>query len=489
MVVSMLRKPFWFEYGLVAGLCFLLSLLFMPWLGSPVGGFMEDDSWFYAQIAFNWPRVGYPSFDGLDETSGFHLLWGGLLAMISWGLSIWTESKLVLASAIAALYLVIVWATVRLIGKGRSKGLILFIATTFLLLGAFYMETALLSLMLLVLHHSLNATSREQQSSPPFVVMFVSALCVLCRIDAVLILLVWASCLLNRRLSGYVLIGTALGIAIHFGGMFQIFGHWYSVSSQLKSNSAVHGLESGLPTDGLLVRTGLWILLTIWACSRALLAPRNAVTLGALLGTFSYTLLHLVFSNIRSWYFLPAYAVALLAATVSEPALTESRQRRQVQLVRGFAGLAIALWSYKALRFVAAEEKRIKAWSFVAEVQKRVPQKDAIYEIDASGFPGYWTERHIINGDGLVNSYDYARRLMQNDLGEYLKDEEICWLLTTARVASKSSSLLLSYGGLTLDDSQVTPVFPHSLKGSRRRTQLWKLKYPGCTSQANQNLR
>src|SRR5690606_31891993 len=89
---------------------------------------------------------------------------------------------------------------------------------------------------------------------------------------------------------------------------------------------------------------------------------------------------------------------------------------------------------------------------------------------------------HIINGDGLVNSYNYARRLMQNDLGEYLRDEGICWLITTQRVVTKKGAILLNYHGLSVDNALVTPVFPKSLKGSRRRTQLWKLKHPDCTS-------
>jgi hypothetical protein len=39
--------------------------------------------------------------------------------------------------------------------------------------------------------------------------------------------------------------------------------------------------------------------------------------------------------------------------------------------------------------------------------------KDAlIYQVDGSGYIGFMSQRHIVNGDGLVNTHDYAKKLL-----------------------------------------------------------------------------
>ena len=70
----------WSALWIVIGVACYFAL---PYLAGLRAGLLEDDSYFYAQIAFNWPRYGTFTFDGLDPTSGFHLLWGTLLSALS----------------------------------------------------------------------------------------------------------------------------------------------------------------------------------------------------------------------------------------------------------------------------------------------------------------------------------------------------------------------------------------------------------------------
>lgn len=489
MMISKVRGRLWIEYSLVAGLSSLLALAAMPWLGSPSRGFMEDDSWFYSQIAFLWPRVGFPTFDGLHQTSGFHLFWGGLLAGVSWIVSLWTSSKLVLASVLTALHVTILWASARLIARSAlHRKTLLVVAMTILSLGAFYMETAPLGLLLLVLLHRSRSLGHQADRSAAITLTLLAAAAGLCRVDALLILFVWGISAFHQRVSRPLLLGATLGLVLHGGAMFLVFGQFYSVSSMLKLSAALqasHGFP--LPKMGILVRLVVWLFVSTWAFSRARAVGR--VTVGALLGTSAFTLLHLLVSDMRSWYFLPGYAVALFVSAAPGPG-TESvtdglrsevfGPRGQMHFLRLALALSLALLAYRAVRFVGGTRERALAWEFVAGVRDTVPTGESIYEIDATGFPGFWSERPIINGDGLVNSYDYARRLQRDQLHGYLLEEGTCWLITTSRMMPKDPQRLIDYHGLVVSTSQATPVFPGKGGRPRRRTQLWRLNSQTC---------
>src|SRR6186997_3194204 len=41
--------------------------------------FFEDDAYFYLQIAWNLGRGAGSTFDGINVTNGYHLLWAALL--------------------------------------------------------------------------------------------------------------------------------------------------------------------------------------------------------------------------------------------------------------------------------------------------------------------------------------------------------------------------------------------------------------------------
>ncbi|UEM06455.1 hypothetical protein JL101_013790 [Skermanella rosea] len=100
------------------------SYLFIPALGLVLGafalnaasvfpnGFVEDDGYFYSRIAYNIGVHHLSSFDGVSVTSGYHLLWGWLLAAISWIAGLVTPSISVhLFAHLAAFYSMILLAS------------------------------------------------------------------------------------------------------------------------------------------------------------------------------------------------------------------------------------------------------------------------------------------------------------------------------------------------------------------------------------------
>lgn len=142
--------------------------------------------------------------------------------------------------------------------------------------------------------------------------------------------------------------------------------------------------------------------------------------------------------------------------------------------------LASLLVAYKGYVAFSSKAAAARTWQFPAEIEKRVPAAQRIYQMDASGFQGFWSGRTVINGDGLVNDREYGLRLLQGELDGYLEQQKICWIERTPRVAPARKALLLDYRGLQVHKSAARLVYPRSSKKKKGRTQLWKLRRPDC---------
>ena len=59
---------------------------------------------------------------------------------------------------------------------------------------------------------------------------------------------------------------------------------------------------------------------------------------------------------------------------------------------------------------------QINSAFFAKNLKTLVAEAEPVFQIDGSGFTGFFSERQLINGDGLVNSHAYARRLRANRL-------------------------------------------------------------------------
>ena len=277
---------FFFRYVGLFLLFSVLASLSMSWLALARGGLMVDDSWFYAQISYQWVRTGFPTFDGIHTTSGFHLAWGACLALVSWPVSWLTDSKLVHASVLCGAYLSVVWLICeRVAAVSMWPRRAHFVCFVFLLLGALLMESAALALVLVLLLERMVATAQDETRQMRWGVALV-ALGVLSRIDAVVLLVPWLLLEPRAQWRKVLTLGLLLGIGLQLGGMYLIFGEVFSVSSKIKAAAswgAAGELFPGGNKTGLLVKGVLWLALWGWALvsSIALASPARRSLLGA----------------------------------------------------------------------------------------------------------------------------------------------------------------------------------------------------------------
>ena len=455
-------------------------------------GLMYDDGYFYAQIAYNLGRLGASTFDGVNVTSGYHLPWGAALGLVSWLVGLLTPSKEAHLYAFQVLFAALALLTARSFFSRRIEQ---FCAVVLVVMGSLLMETLLLSCLLLMFAR-LQTRHPEAAERSDRTQLAIAFLVPLVRIDAALILAVYAALRAFDegiravlRLLGAVALGALAQVVL----MLAIFGEPFSVSAGIKARSAAPFSErvwdSLVGPEGIalgyLMRSGLFLglaLVTLSLCrvERRSLANRRLFSLGAGAALFSGG--HLVSHLIPFWCYLPAYLVLWYGLTRCElrsPTLSGIRRATVV----GVALLALAFCGHKLKLHVANHEIARGARDFVARIQDHVPEGGRIYQIDGAGFTGFFSERPVVDGDGLVNSYEYARRMREGRLAGILDEQQICYVITNRRAAD---GRLVDFGGLVVTESDVEEVFRTSTYGRFPTTDfvLFRRLAPACSEAA-----
>jgi len=462
--------------------------------GAPVG-LVLDDGLFYARIAMNLVTTGQPTFDGIHTTSGFHLLWEGILASLSWTLVGWSADPHHHMAAFLTLSLFLVLALSSEFADRPHHRLAL---ATLALSGHLLLETGLLVLLLLGMTRTLERIASGDGRRVDRAVLFAcAALIPLTRIDAlpVVLVLLAAPAVAGRwRVVGLGLVAAAAGTATQLGVMFALFGEPWSVSSMLRGHALVrHGASplwfnfftygAGLSARSLLV-TGMGsaaIALAWLHRDRA----RNLPLLWLGVGLATFTAGHLLLSHMRYWYFVPGLVgFGYVLARLDLPVGT-SRGIRALVLV-GLALLSVLYLGNKARRMVALADAQDATWSFLEEIGEHVPAGEAIYQEDGSGRTGVYSGRAVVNGDGLVNDYRYARRLMGGDLAGYLDEEGICYLIVNRASHPAPGEPLVDQGGLVVLPDQVVELTRSGAHGRTGQVNytLYRRLDPDCRARA-----
>lgn len=433
-------------------------------------GLMYDDGYFYAQIAHNLARLGVSTFDGVNVTSGYHLPWGALLALVSKLASLLTSDK----AAHLYAFQVVFAALALYVARTYYAGLIeRSCAVVLVVMGSLLMETLLLSCLLLAFARLETSPDRAGRGEGPRVAL--AFLVPLVRVDAALILAIHA--LLSARDGGLraglrILGAVAVGVLAQMAMMLSIFGEPFSVSASIKVSTAAPFSQrvwdslvgpEGV-TLGYAMRSALFLMLTVVTLTlcfveRHAAQNRRLLSLGA--GAAAFSGGHLVSHLIPFWCYLPAYLVlwfALTRCVLRRPALIGLRR----SAVGAVAVLALAFSGHKLLLHATNREISRGARDFADRIKDHVPPNGRIYQLDGSGFTGFFSERSVVNGDGLVNSYEYARRMREGRLAGILDEQHICYIITNRQPVD---GRLVDFAGLVVSVGDVEEVFRTSTYG------------------------
>lgn len=425
-------------------------------------GLTDDDAWFYARIAYELGTTGQPSFDGIHPTSGFHLLWGGFLGLTSAVVGIFSVDPEVHLYAHEFVYIFIALFVAATFAARPSDRFSLFALT---ILSTMLMETLIVGVLLLVFLRLWDEDGAMRAHSR--LALAVLALVPLARIDAAVIPLTIAAILLVVRrqkealaIAAAVALGTLAQIAL----MLAVFGEPFSVSSLIKTSNALPTLGTlvanvrgpGSLSPGFLLRALVFVILAVAVLARlvrdnATVAGATPAAVGLAAGVSLFTLVHLVAHRIPFWCYLPAYLVLFYLATRGD------RRDLPGRLTSLAIAALLALFLADKLLDVQRHRSVVQgARGFVAALAGVVPPGERIYQVDGSGFVGFFSGRHVINGDGLVNTYEYAERARRGALGGYLDEQDICFVVDN--INRGGADVIVDFGGLVIRQADVEEV-------------------------------
>jgi hypothetical protein len=464
---------------------FYEGMLLLKGLNFIIGKLLIDDAYYYLQVAWNTAQLGFVTFDGVHRTNGMQFLWAVIL--MAMGFLAGSRLALLYACLILAFCLnALCYIPLYRIGKATGRSLFTIVLgvawfnihLTHLNWYLSGMENSLHALVLWLLAARLIRSGGTGNRRELFTVSVLLVLNVWCRLDAAALsailycMFLWAQ---RKRLSVGAVAGsvaTALaGAGILLAGFYWMGGYPLPVSGLIKAAShtwsfaefpllAARGFEFVAPVKFLFPYSFPLALRTIWAplifgvlavgVSMASLRRRafwpysiRWVWCGFALGS----LVHLLYlSGLRvasytiwyqSGYFLfcalsLAIAAEQLAGWLKDrvkapPAAWRAMALAATLVYGGFSGV----WVWR--RAIEGEHPnnfsfaryRVALW-----IQENTQPTDVLAAFNA-GELAYFSERRVINLDGLVNDYAYYQKFIRGGgrLSDYLSANGVRYLV------------------------------------------------------------
>jgi len=403
--------------------------------------FLEDDAYFYLQIAWNIGTGHGSTFDGLHVTNGYHLLWMGMLAPTAWLAAALGLGKGAFVTLVCALGLTV--ALLSAVTTFRQPLTRMFAVLLFLFCGL-TMESTVLGALALVVGRMFLGEIRPGLTAT----IALAALLPLARIDFVWFVpaLAMLAAIDPRNPRALRLVpataGTTLGAVVHLLLERLLFGTWSSVSSAYKADLfADRGLallQSNVNHAGNQLRYAILIVL-MGVAAAMWRSQKKQAELYALAVVAAPIAVHTVVNSMRDWYFLPSLLLATLLASHA------CEQRPRLWTFTTASASAVMMGAFGAYLLVNASDWA-RARAFVEAANARLADDSVTFQVDGAGFTGWSLRGHVVNGDGLVNSWSYRELLLRNELGGYLAAIGATHVITNSH--SVGSPLLAWHGVL-----------------------------------------
>lgn len=436
-------------------LAFLISEEWLPRL-------FQDDAFFYFSIARNFAEEHGSTFDGLNLTNGYHPAWMFLLSIYHkltplqgmGGL----RSVIVLHTILNTLTWIVMAHTLRTLGV-RSKIVGLGVITAIFVVGFsnYGMEASLwlLTFWLVVLTFYRVATGQGGYLPAAAAVVLAFG----ARSDSILFV---APLALVTTMEAYrrsrvpktlVLSGLALwlpfiaGLAVQAAVNMHYFGDPRTISSSLKTNpigqqfALLGTAERGI---NALMHKGVFVAVFLLALYFSILLlrklkeadDRQSARFLLALNVYVLAFLSLIALTLRepprTWYYTVAFTILIGAA-----AWLRSRSESQSNTSFAVASAAVCIASLLALFKLYGSSPRGNALATAAWVRQNLGPDEAAFVSDGSGIVNYFAERHVINGDGLVNNFEYQRYVREKRVREYLEKNRVRYVLANVNSPDK----------------------------------------------------
>lgn len=425
-------------------------------VGYIAGALTTDDTYYYLQTAWNLKQLGFPTFDGLNPTNGVQFLWFWIVYL----LALVAPTKLVLLWLTMILYFLLnsicylfIWKLTETLQQPElalpmaSAWIFLSFGTDIYSVG---MENSLHALIFWVIVWQVMVFLMEtQQDRKPVRFIIVTAFLVLnvwTRIDAAIFSsILYCCCLLKlgiRKNYQYILASLLLaliGLIIQLFSFQQMGGTWLPISSLVKQTWGTHLKLAELLTSRLLLAV---ILLTALELLINRYLPQKMALRWLWYSLWLGVILHvLVTDQIKAyeqflWYISPSliFLTITLAYFLDGFGQVVTRfnpvGRRVFLVVSCFPIILLSIFFFSVRstdNLFPGHKLRYHTALWMAE---HLPAEARLASWNA-GIMGYFSERTVINLDGLINGADYYHRVVVGPLTweEYVREQEVDYIV------------------------------------------------------------
>lgn len=429
-------------------------------------GFMADDSYFYSQIAYNLGVNKFSSWDGLNLTNSYHILWMGIISLCSLILSFFTETKETHLFGHTVVYLLIMFYFLK---KYSDKVIDIFVLAGIVVSGYILMENLIVIFLLFLIYKEIIKYQNQKKFSYLLILSFF--LIPLARIDTIaLVGFIPLILLIRSRDKFYFFLLTALffGLIFNFLIYHIIAGEFYSVSSYVKMNQNITNtmehrivknvLYSNLMPLGWLtlkMRGYILILFFIFFLINIFFLKKKQSSLfyGFFLGLYSYFFIQLFLNYIDTWYYSVMFGSLFILFKISNFGFYW--KNTQIFIFYAFILLLFFGKFYNSYKYYDYRTEYIKE---IKQIETYIPKNSKIYQYDVAGHLSFYSNIKVINGDGRVNSFNYADDLLNKNLSNYLNKNNICYLTDLFTQKLGSEKVLLNQSGLIIKYSDVVLI-------------------------------
>jgi hypothetical protein len=460
----------------------LAALLPLGWLAR----LFQDDAFFYLAIARNFATGRGSSFDGFHLTNGYHPLWMfvlsgfhhlvplrgglGLRGVLLLDAGLFVLAMLVMGGLLARVGLSAAVQRCAVVVAVATLGFANFGLEAFVWLAAFWSFAAVVW----------RLADRRAGAGIYLLAALTVVGCYLGRSDSALFI---------AAIGGYLTLvliaregegGLALALGFIWAPLVWIavahatvnrayFGSAQSISSALKVGKLSLALEMLRADDGRTLQTTLHrgVFLAVLGASLVAIASlvgrhwreetrnrwrRLLVAANVYVLLFCAAALLTLTEPPRTWYYtVPFSILAVSALSIVEwrlawrprRALSQSHRLRLSFLLYGGTA-AVSLLALGSLAAQVRLSPRANSLAAAAWLRENAAPDTIAYVTDGSGIISYFSERPVIDGDGLVNTFHFKECVEQRRVDEYLRENGVAIVIANVNGADVPPMVTLS---------------------------------------------
>jgi len=434
---------------------------------------MPDDGLFYLIIADNVASGFGSTFDRISATNGYHPLWllmlSGVIYLVNGTTTILrnnTDALLKLALCFYAFISLLSFALsidlLRRLYKNIHKTFIIVFACAYFVIFVHcgLMETAISLLLVLVFIRSMLDPPRVNK----WLLSLILAGMILSRLDNVVVvglLLCYSSYIMSKQQKRPIL-GVALSLSIfpvilvgaYLLSNYIFFGKFITVSMDCKSIAP--SLANIYRFFRHIKIYQLFRLTPIFAAIGTVIPiiifnryyRRNHVYNIVVFVLFAYIariVVTLVLTRgVTVWYLAEAFIFCIMLWLIwCNECMIRTKPHMQKIISNIMVFTTVLVLSSIIILTAVIFRSEVHQYDFCMKSKEKIPEDAVIYCIDRCGVASFVAGYRVINGDGLVNSFEYLRYIEEGSLREYFAYAKPSYYLELRHLRDKKKGIIV----------------------------------------------